>query len=48
MHSKDFRKLIDIICNSPELLRYYRPDLDLYLETDASEVAIGIALLQSE
>ena len=48
LHSQDFRKLIDIMCNSPKLLRYYRPDLDLYLETDASGVAIGIALLQSE
>ena len=35
------------MCNSPKLLRYYRPDLDLYLETDASRVAIGMALLQS-
>ena len=36
------------MCNSPRLLRYYRPDLDLYLEMDASRVAIGMALLQSE
>ena len=48
VHSEDFRKLIDTMCNSPKLLRYYRPDLDLYLETDASGVAIGMALLQSE
>ena len=48
IHSQDFRKLIDIMCNSPKLLRYYRPDLDLYLETDASGVTIGMALLQSE
>ena len=48
VHSDDFRKLIDIMCNSPKLLRYYRPNLDLYLETDASGVAIGMALLQSE
>ena len=48
VHSDDFKKLIDIMCNSPKLLRYYRPDLDLYLETDASRVAIGMALLQSE
>ena len=46
--AKILRKLIDIMCNSPKLLRYYRPDLDLYLETDASGVAIGMALLQSE
>ena len=48
VHSDDFKKLIDIMCNSPKLLRYYRPDLDLYLETDASGVAIGMALLQSD
>ena len=47
-HSDDFKRLIDIMCNSPKLLRYYRPDLDLYLETDASGEAIGMALLQSE
>ena len=47
-HSDDFKILIDIMCNSPKLLRYYRPDLDLYLETDASGVAIGMALLQSD
>ena len=48
IHSQDFRKLINIMCNSPKLLKYYRPDLELYLETDASGVAIGMALLQSE
>ena len=48
VHSDDFKKLINIMYNSPKLLRYYRPDLDLYLETDASGVAIGMALLQSE
>ena len=47
-HSDDFKRLIDIMCNSPKLLRYYRPDLDLYLEMDASGVAIGMASLQSE
>ena len=47
VHSDDFKKLINIMCNSSKLLRYYRPDLDLYLETDASGVTIGMALLQS-
>ena len=32
VHNDDFKKLIGIMCNSPKLLRYYRPDLDLYLE----------------
>ena len=31
-----------------KVLRYYRPDLDLFLETDASGVAIGMELLQSD
>ena len=48
VHSDDFKKLIDIMSNSPKLLRYYRPDLDLYLEMDASGVAIDMALLQSD
>ena len=48
VHSDDFKKLINIMCNSPKLLRYYRPDLDLYFETDASGAAIGMVLLQSE
>ena len=28
-------------------MRYYRPDLDLYVETDASGKGIGMVLLQS-
>ena len=30
-----------------KILRYYKPDLDLFLETDASGKGIGMALLQS-
>ena len=30
------------------MLKYYRPDLNLYIETDASGKGIGMALLQSE
>ena len=33
---------------TPNLLRYYRPELDLFLETDVSGIAIGMALLQGE
>ena len=29
-------------------MKYYRPDLDLFIETDASGRGIGMALLQSE
>ena len=31
-----------------KVLKYYRPDLDLFIETDASGRGIGMALLQSE
>ena len=48
MHSRDFKAIIKTLCENDKLLRYYRPNLDLYLETDASGVAIGMALLQSE
>ena len=37
-----------MLCNSDILLRYYGPELELFLETDASGVAIGMALLQNE
>ena len=48
VHSLDFKCIIDTLCKEGKILRYYRPELDLYLETDASGVAIGMALLQSE
>ena len=47
-HGKAFKCIIDMLCSDPKLLRYYRPELDLFLETDASKIAIGMALLQSE
>ena len=37
-----------MLCNNEKLLHYYRPELDLFLETNASGVAIGMALMQSE
>ena len=48
VHSTDFKQIIEALCKEGKLLRYYRPNLDLYLETDASGVAIGMALSQSE
>ena len=44
----DFRKIIETLCKEGKILRYYRPDLDLFLETDASGKGIRMALLQSE
>ena len=46
VHSTDFRKIIDTLCQEGKLLKYYRSDL--YIETNASGVAIGMALLESE
>ena len=48
VHSADVKQIIEALCKEGKLLRYYRHDLDLFLETDASGVAIGMALLQSE
>ena len=45
--SIDF-KIIDTLCGEGKILKYYRPDLELFLETDASGKGNGIALLQSE
>ena len=47
-HSKEFRSIIQTLCTNENLLSYYRPELDLFLETDASGIAIGMAILQSE
>ena len=45
VHSLDFRCIVDTLCKEAKILRYYRPELDLYLEMDASGVAIGMVLL---
>ena len=45
-HSNDFQAIIHELC-SPKLLKYYDSKKDLYLEVDASQKAIGMALLQS-
>ena len=48
VHLLDFKQIIDTLCKEGKSLKYYRPELDLYLEMDASGLAIGMALLQSE
>ena len=48
VHSLDFQKIIESLCSEGKFLIYYRPDLDLYVETDLSGKGIGMALLQSE
>ena len=48
VHSLDFKRITETLCQEGKILKYYRPDLDLYIEMDASGKAIGMALLQSE
>ena len=45
-HSADFKAIVDGLCN-PKLLKYYNSTKKLYLEFDASQKAIGMAILQS-
>ena len=45
-HSKDFNTIVDELCN-PKLVKYYDSKKKLYLEVDASQKAIGMALMQS-
>ena len=47
MHSLDFQKVIDTLCREGTVLKYYKPDLELFLETDTSGKGIGMTLLQS-
>ena len=44
----DFKCIIQELCSEGKSLCYYRPELELFLETDASGIAIGMALFQSE
>ena len=46
VHTMDCKRIIEALCNDSKLPRYYKPELDLYLETDVSGVATGMALLQ--
>ena len=48
VHSLDFKKIIETLSSEGKVLKYYRPDLDFYIKTDASGKGIGMALQQSE
>ena len=48
VHTLDFKRIIEALCKEGEILKYYKPDLDLFLETDASGKGIGMVLLQSK
>ena len=45
-HSIDSKAIVQELC-SPKLLKYYDSTKKLYLEVDASQKAIGMALMQS-
>ena len=45
-HSADFKAIVQEL-GSPKLLKFYDGNKKLYLEVDASQKAIGMALLQS-
>ena len=45
-HSADFKAIVQELC-SPKLLKYYDGTKKLYLEVDASQKAISMALMQS-
>ena len=46
VHSLDFKKIIDTLWREATVLTYYKPELDLFLEMDASGKGIGMVLLQ--
>ena len=48
VHSIDFKRIIEAMCKEGKMLRYYRPELDVFIEMDASGKGIGMALLQSK
>ena len=45
-HSADFKAIVQELCNA-KLLKYYYGTKKLYLEVDASQKGIGMALMQS-
>ena len=45
-HTEDFQHIVQELCSS-KLLKYYDSTKKLYLEVNASQKAIGMALLQS-
>ena len=48
VHSLDFKRIIETLMKEGKVLKYYRPELELFIETDASGKGIGMALLQSK
>ena len=47
VHSLDFKRIVETVYKEGTVLKYYKPELDLFLETDVSGKGIGMALLQS-
>ena len=48
VHSLDFQKIIDTLCREGTVLKNYKPELKLFLKTDANRKSIGMALLESD
>ena len=48
VHSLDFKRIIETLSKEGKVLKYYRSELELFIETDASGKGSGMALLQSE
>ena len=48
IHSFDFKRIIETLSSKGKVLKYYRPELELYIEMYSSGKGIGMALLQSE
>ena len=48
VHSLDFKRIIETLSKEGKVLKYYSPELELFIETDASGKGIGMVLLQSE
>ena len=44
VHSLDFKRIIETLSKEGKVLKYYRPELELFIETDASGKGIGMAL----
>ena len=48
VHSLDFKRIIETLSKEGKVLKYYSPELELFIETDGSGKGIGMVLLQSE
>ena len=45
VHSLDFKRIIATLSKEGKVLKYYRPELELFIETDASGKGIGMGFI---